>query len=76
MTAVALQDHLVKSLGLNDVIGPRQIGLGPAARAKQRKPVRSSITIGRFGRSKFKFILTIEQKKLQNFSLKQKSANL
>lgn len=52
LTAVAFQDHLAKSLGLNDVIGPRQIGLGPAARAKQRKPVKSNIDIGRFGRSK------------------------
>ena len=62
MTAVALQDHLVKSLGLNDVIGPRQIGLGPAARGKQRKPVKSSITIGRFGRSIYIYNLS---KKLQ-----------
>ena len=52
LTAVALQDHLAKSLGLNDVIGPRQIGLGPAARAKQHKAVKSKIEIGRFGRSK------------------------
>ncbi|XP_053372747.1 RING finger protein 32-like [Mercenaria mercenaria] len=52
LTAVALQDHLVKSLGLNDFIGPRHVGIGPAARSKQKKSVRSTIDTGRFGRNK------------------------
>ncbi|KAL4228549.1 RING finger protein 32 [Mactra antiquata] len=52
LTAVALQDHLVKSLGLNDFIGPRHIGMGPAARAKQKKNIKSTIDTGRFGRNK------------------------
>lgn len=52
LTAVALQDHLVKSLGLTHGLGPRQIGLGPAARSKQRKDIKSTIETGRFGRSR------------------------
>lgn len=58
MTAVALQDHLVKSLGLNDLIGPRHVGLGPAAKSKQKKTIRSTIDTGRFGRSIRHFLLS------------------
>jgi len=53
LTAVAFQDHLVKSLGLGDVLGPRHIGLGPAARTKRNKDIKSTIDTGRFGRSKY-----------------------
>ncbi|KAL5011029.1 hypothetical protein ScPMuIL_013334 [Solemya velum] len=48
LTAVALQDHLVKSLGLGKPIGPRNIGLGPAARSRSNKNVRSVIDTGRY----------------------------
>jgi hypothetical protein len=38
-------------LGLYDLIGPKHIGVGPAAKAKQKKSVRSTIDTERFGRS-------------------------
>lgn len=49
LAAVALQDHLVKNLNLGGLgrMGPRQIGLGPAAKAKQKKTVRSVVDTGR-----------------------------
>ncbi|KAK3597060.1 hypothetical protein CHS0354_022064 [Potamilus streckersoni] len=47
LTAVAIQDHLVKTYGLGDIIGPRRIGLGPAAKAKLKKPTRPVIDTGR-----------------------------
>lgn len=61
LTAVAFQDHLVKSLGLGDVLGPRQIGLGPAARSKQKKDIKSTLDTGRFGRST-SFLCSIKKK--------------
>lgn len=47
LTAVALQDHWSRSVNLGTKIGPRKIGLGPAARAKQKTQVRSVIDTGR-----------------------------
>ncbi|KAL3837484.1 hypothetical protein ACJMK2_022838 [Sinanodonta woodiana] len=47
LTAVAFQDHLVKTYGLGDIIGPKKIGLGPAAKAKLKKPTRPVIDTGR-----------------------------
>ncbi|KAL8602806.1 hypothetical protein ACOMHN_061040 [Nucella lapillus] len=47
MNAVAFQDHWARSLALGKPIGPRQIGLGPAAKAQQKKEVRSVIDTGR-----------------------------
>ncbi|CAC5406166.1 RING finger protein 32 [Mytilus coruscus] len=54
LAAVALQDHLVKNLNLGGLgrTGPRQIGLGPAAKAKQKKTVRSVVDTGRNRNSK------------------------
>ncbi|KAK7093165.1 hypothetical protein V1264_008807 [Littorina saxatilis] len=46
MNAAALQDHWIRTLGLSN-IGPRQVGLGPAARAKQKKVARPVIDTGR-----------------------------
>ncbi|WAR05586.1 RNF32-like protein, partial [Mya arenaria] len=51
LTAAALQDHLVKSLGLGDFIGPRHVGTGPAAKARAKKDIKSTIDTGRFGRN-------------------------
>ncbi|XP_071103177.1 RING finger protein 32-like [Haliotis cracherodii] len=48
LTAVALQDHWSRTLSLGVTRGPRSVGLGPAARAKQRKDVRPVIDTGRF----------------------------
>ncbi|OWF35952.1 RING finger protein 32-like [Mizuhopecten yessoensis] len=51
LAAVALQDHLVRSLNLNfgnvKTFGPRNIGLGPAARSKQRSQPRAVVDTGR-----------------------------
>ncbi|XP_033726891.1 RING finger protein 32-like isoform X2 [Pecten maximus] len=51
LAAVALQDHLVRSLNLNfgsvKTFGPRNIGLGPAARSKQRSQPRPVVDTGR-----------------------------
>ncbi|XP_055997214.1 RING finger protein 32-like isoform X2 [Ostrea edulis] len=50
LAAVAFQDHLVRSLNLGAPvrIGPRQIGLGPAAKAKQKqkKEIKSQTDTG------------------------------
>ncbi|KAH3825734.1 hypothetical protein DPMN_127615 [Dreissena polymorpha] len=51
LTAVAFQDHLVKSLGLTDFIGPHHVPLGPAAKAKSKRPIKSVISTGKFGRN-------------------------
>ncbi|KAJ8321670.1 hypothetical protein KUTeg_000141 [Tegillarca granosa] len=54
LAAVALQDHLVRSLGLGNLsgpksFGPRNVGPGPAAKlkAKQKKEVHSVVDTGR-----------------------------
>ncbi|CAG5120474.1 unnamed protein product [Candidula unifasciata] len=47
LTAVALQDHWSRSLSLGPVFGPKKVGLGPAARAKQHREVKSLIDTGR-----------------------------
>lgn len=51
LAAVALQDHLVRSLNLNfstgTTFGPRKIGLGPAARSKQKSAPRPVVDTGR-----------------------------
>ena len=49
LAAVALQDHWVKNLNLGGLgrTGPRNVGLGPAARSKQKKPIRSVVDTGR-----------------------------
>lgn len=52
LAAVAFQDHLVRSLNLGlgapVRIGPRQVGLGPAAKAKQKqkKEIKSQTDTG------------------------------
>ncbi|KAK3087334.1 hypothetical protein FSP39_004798, partial [Pinctada imbricata] len=50
LAAVALQDHLVRSLNLGAPLslGPRNVGLGPAARAqkKQKKEIKSLTDTG------------------------------
>ncbi|KAK6182508.1 hypothetical protein SNE40_010182 [Patella caerulea] len=47
LAAVALQDHYTRTLALGKTFGPKQIGLGPAAKAKQKKEVRSVVDTGR-----------------------------
>ncbi|XP_060080407.1 RING finger protein 32-like [Ylistrum balloti] len=51
LAAVALQDHLVRSLNLNfsntKTFGPRNIGLGPAARAQHKSRTRPVVDTGR-----------------------------
>ncbi|KAK7495716.1 hypothetical protein BaRGS_00013163 [Batillaria attramentaria] len=47
LTAVAFQDHWVRMLSIGTNSGPRQIGLGPAARAKRKKDVRPVVDTGR-----------------------------
>ncbi|XP_059174207.1 RING finger protein 32-like isoform X2 [Physella acuta] len=47
LTAVALQDHLSRTLSLGSYCGPKQIGLGPAARAKQKREVKPVVDTGR-----------------------------
>lgn len=63
LTAVALQDHLVKSLGLSDVIGPQHVGLGPGAKAKQKKNIKATIDSGRFGRNKLQIKKTPDKER-------------
>ncbi|XP_067686902.1 RING finger protein 32-like [Haliotis asinina] len=48
LTAVALQDHWSRMLSIGVTRGPRSVGLGPAAKAKQKKDVRPVIDTGRF----------------------------
>ncbi|XP_076455589.1 RING finger protein 32-like [Babylonia areolata] len=47
LNAVAFQDHWARSLAIGKTTGPRQVGLGPAARAKQKKDVRPVVDTGR-----------------------------
>ena len=47
LAAVALQDHWARTLAIGKTFGPRQVGLGPAARAKQRKEARPVVDTGR-----------------------------
>ncbi|CAL1536197.1 unnamed protein product [Lymnaea stagnalis] len=47
LTAVALQDHWSRTLSLGPNYGPKKIGLGPAARAKQKNEVKAIVDTGR-----------------------------
>ncbi|ESO93624.1 hypothetical protein LOTGIDRAFT_161737 [Lottia gigantea] len=46
LTAVALQDHWVRTLALGKTFGPRKIGIGPAAKSKQKKEIKSVVDTG------------------------------
>lgn len=49
LTAMALQDHWTRTLSLGTSFGPKKVGMGPAARARQRQKheVKSVIDTGR-----------------------------